>query len=81
MALNLKSPRADELATRLASARGISKTRLIEDLLEREWRTQCLGTGDVEAIARAFRERNGIGPGSGDPRPTSEIVDEAWGSR
>jgi hypothetical protein len=81
MALNLKSSRADELATRLAAARGISKTRLIEDLLEREWRTQCLTAGDVEAIARAFRERNGIAPGSGDPRPSSEIIDEAWGER
>ncbi len=81
MALNLKSPRADELATRLAAARGISKTRLIEELLEREWRAQCLTMRDVEAIARAFRERNGIAPGSGDLRPASEIDDDAWGDR
>jgi hypothetical protein len=81
MALNLKSTRADELATRLAAARGISKTRLIEDLLEREWRAQCLTAEDVEALARAFRERNGIAPDAGDRRPASDIIDEAWGER
>jgi hypothetical protein len=81
MALNLKSPRADELATRLAAARGISKTRLIEDLLEREWRAQCLTAADVDEIAAAFRERNGITPGTGDPRSPADIIQDAWSER
>jgi hypothetical protein len=81
MTIVVRNPRAVEIAARLAEARGIGEEQLVEELLEREWRARALGSADVEAIARAFRERNGIAQGSGDPRPSSEIIDEAWGER
>ncbi len=79
MTLIVRNPRAVELATRLAEARGIGEEQLVAELLEREWQSRSLTKAEVGAIARAFRERNGIGLGSSDRRPPSEIVDEAWG--
>ena len=78
MALNLKSERADEIATRLATIRGISKTRLIEDLLEREWRAHCAAPVDAQTVAQAFWDDLRLDPAEIDRRPLAAIRDELW---
>jgi hypothetical protein len=78
MALNLKSPRADEIATALARRRGISKTRLIETLLEREWQAEMAEPADPNAVVASFWERLDGRPNSADPRSSRLLREALW---
>jgi hypothetical protein len=79
MTLIVRSPRAVEIATRLAEARGIDGETLVEELLDREWRAKALTEQDIERAVQGFWDKLGIKPEEIDWRPLSEIRDELWG--